>query len=97
MQKETYSSSVHTNKAARMSTIVHKIMGGELLSEEDITQADCEIASFDMAAARNNLPLSLQPPPPPPATTTPMLALPAPVGLLPLPAPDAASIVPVAR
>ena len=82
MQRDTYDSSVRTNKAARMSTIVNKIMAGEL----DITDADCEIASFDMAAARSNLPLSLQPPPPLPATRTPMLALPPTLALPALPA-----------
>ena len=89
MQRDTYDSSIRTNKAARMSTIVNKIMAGELLSEDDITDADCEIASFDMAAARHNLPLSLQPPPPPPATIPPMLALP-PTPTLALPALPAA-------
>ena len=89
MQRDTYDSSIRTNKAARMSTIVNKIMAGELLTENDITDADCEIASFDMAAARSNLPLSLQQPPPLTTATTatipPMLALPPPMMALPPP------------
>ena len=49
--------------AARMSRIVAKVMHGEILTDEDIHQADCDIAEFDMRAARKSLPHSLQTPP----------------------------------
>ena len=62
MQRETYESSRKTNKSARMSRIVAKVMHGEVLTDADINAADCDIALFDMAAARQSLPRSVQVP-----------------------------------
>ena len=60
MQQETYESSRKTKKAERMSRIVAKVMNGEALLDAEIEQADCDIAVFDMQAARESLPQSLK-------------------------------------